>query len=229
MNKPILFSGPMVQAILREIRDPGTGKTQTRRVVQLADDLTNKTFTGKLVNYYGDRRLGMEFEGTTRVQPIRFSPGDRLWVRETWQAHSWASDCVTIRYRAEAGTKGFTDQIEQIPYPEGKKDAFKFVACKGPDFWRPSLHMPRWASRITLEVTDVRVQRLQEITLGDICAEGLASSVYDFKPVQRGFDAWINLWDSLNADRAPWASNPWVCAVTFRPHLCNIDQMRAVA
>lgn len=95
---------------------------------------------------------------------------------------------------------------------------------------RPSIFMPRWASRLTLTVTDVRVQRLQDITLGDICAEGLANSIYDFRPVQRGFDAWIELWDSMNAARGfGWDKNPWVAAYTFTVHRCNIDDMDAAA
>ena len=82
--------------------------------------------------------------------------------------------------------------------------------------------MPRSRSRLTLIVTDLRVQRLQDITLGDICAEGLATSIYDFKPIQRGFDAWIALWDSINGAGA-WEANPWVVAVSFDVIKGNID------
>jgi hypothetical protein len=91
---------------------------------------------------------------------------------------------------------------------------------------RPSMFMPRWVSRLTLIVTDARVQRLQDITLDDICAEGLARSIYDFKPVQTGFATWIDLWDGLNAEHGfGWDQNPWVVAVRFAVHRCNIDQL----
>jgi hypothetical protein len=75
--------------------------------------------------------------------------------------------------------------------------------------------MPRQASRITLEITDVRVERLQEITLGDICKEGLASSIYDFKPVQAGFLAFEELWDSIYGPDS-WDANPWVWVIEFK-------------
>jgi hypothetical protein len=95
--------------------------------------------------------------------------------------------------------------------------------------------MYRFDTRPTLAVTDVRVQRLQDISLGDICAKGLAASIYDFKPVTSGFSAFRTLWDSINGKpRAngaaiSWAANPWVVATTFTVHKCNIDRMRAVA
>lgn len=88
--------------------------------------------------------------------------------------------------------------------------------------------MPRWASRLTLTVTDVRVQRLQEITLGDICTEGLARTIYDFKPATDGFRVWQELWDWLNASRGfGWDVNPWVVAMSFAVERRNIDEVAA--
>jgi hypothetical protein len=224
-DHPILFSGPMVRALL------DGRKTQTRRVI-------TKQAALDAVAVFGPEFLTLP--GNRDLLPIRAVIGDRLWVRETWQAHSWATDCVTIRYRAEEKTKGFTAQIEQIPYPDGDKNAFKFVACKGPNHWRPGIHMFRWASRLTLTVTDVRVQRLQQISEKDAIAEGCSpffdednpeimkgpnGTEHRMAPLKGPRDAFRNLWDSLNADRGfGWADNPWVAAFTFTVHPQNIDQ-----
>nr|WP_245290857.1 hypothetical protein [Methyloligella halotolerans] len=96
----------------------------------------------------------------------------------------------------------------------------------------PSIHMPRWASRLTLKVTEVRVQRLQRISEADAIAEGCPGVLgpnpdfpdeWDPSPQEQYRD----LWDSLNAKRAPWESNPWVVAITFTVHRQNIDRLKA--
>jgi hypothetical protein len=211
-DRPIIFSAPMVRALL------DGRKTQTRRVLKRTDL--------------------MEWDGKEmRPIPVGYTPGDRLWVREAWQAHSWASDCVTIRYRAEERTAGFTQQIEQIKYPGGDKNALKYVAPQGPHRWRPSIHMPRWASRLTLIVTDVRVQRLQNISEADAVAEGIepdqfgAWHCYQAEPKGPTFwacprESFRTLWNSLHGPDA-WAANPWVVAISFTVHRRNIDQMEA--
>lgn len=242
-DRPILFSGPMVQAILREISAPGTGKTQTRRVLKpqprIRPEIVEPTERGQ--PYWA------VFDGDQEAHTVSvpFQTGDRLWVREHWR------------------TLGRLDHLSpaeiQLPYPD-----LHFVADGAAPEWAPSstggrhrqaMHMPRWASRITLEVTDVRVQRLQEISEADALAEGvpecleggLGDEAYcnrcrgegvhgalgqgggvfevDCSDCDTAIKKFRTLWDSLNADRAPWASNPWVVAVTFRPHLTNIDQM----
>lgn len=119
-------------------------------------------------------------------------PGDRLWVREAWRlreiGEDWSRDCGTgVAYRA-------TD-------PDGRAEK-----------WRSSLHMPRWASRITLEVTGVRVERLQDISHDDACAEGIEST--------RGgalacIERYRRLWESINGPGS-WDANPWVWAVSFK-------------
>lgn len=91
-----------------------------------------------------------------------------------------------------------------------------------PPRWRPGIHMPRWASRLTLHVTDVRVQRLQDISEDDAQAEGCPCQSDDDLCGMEAAGWFRDLWDSLNAERAPWSSNPWVVAVTFRPVLGNI-------
>lgn len=84
----------------------------------------------------------------------------------------------------------------------------------GRSCWKPSIHMPRTASRILLEITDVRVEKLQAITLGDICKE-FGCGLYDFRPATYGFQAWEELWKSIYGEES-WTSNPWVWAIEFK-------------
>jgi hypothetical protein len=223
---PILFTGDMVCAILNG------SKTQTRRVIKgnakqdwLTSGILNqvKRFAPSVNGWWtmaaGEStriiHCGHEMDGghIGSVHCPYGVTGDHLWVRETWAAIWPAEDEVpleecNIEYRAD------TD----APYPgrwpteeaRGNPDAPK---------WRPSILMPRWASRITLEVTEVRVQRLQEITPEDIEAEGVPRDripeemylteyrVHDF----------IHLWNSSYAKRGyGWDANPWVWVISFR-------------
>lgn len=167
-EKPILFSGAMVRAILEG------KKTQTRRVIKpqpMLDTHTRVTACYKCP--YG-------------------APGDRLWVRETWTTHQNDKGADCLLYRAE------------VPDPE----------LYAP--WRPSIFMPRAASRIMLEVTGVRVERIQEISEADAIAEGV-----EIIPIDTS--TWTNrqsfsiLWDKINAKRGySWASNPWVFVISFK-------------
>lgn len=220
-DKPILFSAPMIRALLA-----GT-KTQTRRLVKFSDLLADRKPTGEIVNYYGDHRIGMAFEGTTLVQPLPIAPGDRLWVRERFA-------------------------VSGLGYGKKPKDAAggKVHYFADPDngwfsYWgsgHPSIHMPRWASRLTLTVTDVRVQRLQDISEADAWAEGCkpdpecADDHGNPFPAEEphpkgGFVGWdcardwfADLWNSIHGPDA-WDQNPWVYALTFTVHCSNIDQM----
>ena len=189
-ERPILFSAPMVRAILA-----GT-KTQTRRVVK--DRHIGQIDTSKLPGP----------AGWSRPMPYG-KPGYRLWVRETWQSHhnqngerldgldDWKKHPRECFYRA--------DESDPSTRPMSGR-------------WRPSIHMPRWASRITLEVTGVRVERLQEISEADAIAEGVnvhpdhhgkpRTSIYS--PVQ----AYRDLWESINGPGS-WDLNPWVWVVEF--------------
>ncbi|WP_304615869.1 hypothetical protein [Paracoccus sp. (in: a-proteobacteria)] len=142
-----------------------------------------------------------------------YAPGDRLWVRESWQGLSYGdylptkSQVCDLRYAATDPLTGMDAHVRGYP-------------------WRPSVHMPRWASRITLHITDVRVQRLQDISRGDAMSEGCP-----FPNMQNGPDPrdWFrDLWNSLHGPDA-WAANPWVCALTFTVQRGNIDQVAACA
>ncbi len=127
--------------------------------------------------------------------------GDRLWVRETFA------------YLQDPKLCAYHDELPDIAYKadEGWEDAF-------PDDnpgWKPSIHMPKWAARIFLEVTNIRVERLQDISLKDISAEG----IYYDDHCGRGHlrEKWINLWDSINKKRGyGWETNPKPMVITFK-------------
>ena len=117
-------------------------------------------------------------------------PGDRLWVRETWRIPNGAPR-GWVDYRADDAREGFR--------------------------WRPSIYMPRWASRITLEITDIRVERLQDISEEDAQAEGVKLHT-EYIPMKVGFNhrqAFGGLWESINGPGS-WDANPWVWAIEFK-------------
>ena len=184
---PILFSSPMVHAIL------AGNKTQTRRVVKLPHNTPLGRWEPTTV---GGPNGGKTHKGETVLECAaiwhtrtgdcvcaRYEVGDRLWVRETFR-YIGGSDAA---YAAD-----------------GDRDDWK---------WTPSIFMPRWASRITLEVTGVRVERLQSISEADAIAEGIERPN---NPVWCAVDEYQHLWDQINAKRAPWASNPWVWVIEFK-------------
>lgn len=185
-ERPILFSGPMVRAIL------DSSKTQTRRVVKPRKDLS----VGCMLAPHelaGEANCG-DYSNSPYGQP-----GDRLWVRETFMQETQFEPCA-VRYRA-------TDEPFVLGPPIGNiaKD------------WRPSIHMPRWASRITLELTGVRVERLQDISEADATAEGVDYDPEDcpFAGVRTAVHAYRNLWDKING-AGSWDANPWVWVIEFR-------------
>jgi hypothetical protein len=202
----------MVQAILREIRNPGTGKTQTRRVLkpQPSGDVYRFGWSAAQGATWADQNGGFN--------NLPFWAGDKLWVREAWRAErSWDNRPPRDLFAADPIWTEADGEWSDIVSPSNGFTIGKL---------RPSMFMPRWASRITLDVTDVRVQRLQEISVDDAIAEGRPKGG-EFLSSRRWFRT---LWDSLNADRGfGWSYNPWVVAITFRPHLCNIDQMEKAA
>lgn len=162
----------------------------------------SKTQTCRLLNT--DHRMS----STGEILRYEFGrPGDRLWVREThaliWPGEFPPEDMrlCSVEYRADTGAK----------YPgEWPADAGSNPDCPK---WSPSIHMPRWASRLTLEITDVRVERLQDISEADARAEGVQPLQMDNGSYLPSFEG---LWDTLNAKRAPWSSNPWVWVISFK-------------
>lgn len=126
-------------------------------------------------------------------------PGDRLWVRETWRTHSTKHDQIRPRDLSPHG-----DVV--IHYDASMQFVAPFLG-KG----RPSIFMPRWASRITLEITDVRVERLQEISEADAVAEGVTVTVRE----NGALDPFRELWRSINGPGS-WDANPYVWVIEFR-------------
>ena len=202
---PIFFSSEMVRFIL------AGHKTQTRRVIK-PQPIRNRIQVTK-------SGLWVSLDEAARFCPYG-QPGDFLWVRETWgavwpddQEETPLRDCH-IEYRADLPL-GSTDYPGSWPAEEarGNDDAPK---------WRPSIFMPRWASRIALEITSVRVERVQDISEDDVKAEGISPhilakvilSLSDNPPDPRW--KFIELWNSINSKRGySWASNPWVRAISF--------------
>lgn len=193
-ERPILFSGPMVRALLNG------SKTQTRRVVkgQAPEWLRPGMFTPEYVADPGNS-----------LCPYG-APGDRLWVRETWGLSAyfddtdWLSESIvgqsqdltaSWRLRYAADYEGPTSRGE---YPH----------------WRPSIHMPRWVSRLTLEVTEVRIERVQDISEAEAIAEGVIPSA-SCESVRAHVDAFEELWCDINGAES-WSANPWVWVVSFK-------------
>ncbi len=120
-------------------------------------------------------------------------------MRETFRVHSRATDVATLVYKASE-QQSWTQQTHRVPIEKCNKPAVV-------DTWTPSIHMPRWASRITLEITGVRVERLQDISAEDAAAEGLTdrAKMHDFGV----------LWSSIYGDES-WQANPWVWVIEFK-------------
>jgi hypothetical protein len=178
----------MVRAILEG------RKTMTRRVVK------KQPVSGFDETFY---RNGM-------IKCPHGTPGDCLWVRETWAKALWSDSCLPLeRY-----------------LPGSKYQGALYAATPHPDYhnkglWKPSIFMPRWASRITLEIGCIRVERLQEITEEDAKAEGISEGPALFykgptKVWPNRREAFRDLWDTLNAKRGyGWGVNPWVWVISF--------------
>ncbi|MBT0720561.1 hypothetical protein HGT70_04590 [Rosenbergiella collisarenosi] len=136
-------------------------------------------------------------------------PGDRLWVRETCYAtKSTPHGIRAVAYPAD-------NEIKIIEYADQHIEKWEtlFNYCNAVAEQVPSTLMPRWVSRITLEITDIRVERLHAITLGDICKE-IGCGLYDFIPATHGFLVWEETWKSIHGQDS-WQSNPWVWVVEF--------------
>jgi hypothetical protein len=239
-DKPIVFSGPMVRALLA-----GT-KTQTRRAlksenVRIVADLASETLEDL------ELRGWETFDAVTGVWASSYAPfdpekaiitlvpleiGDRLWVREMFAR-------IPVTAYDLPKTVDPTDPDMAAHY---RVDFDR----SGKPAWKPSIHMPRWASRLTLTVTDVRVQRLQDCSAGDALAEGVTSTEHwrpkdvEGKPFEGkwwdDFTFWANypqkayrdLWEAINGSNS-WDANPWVAAYNFTVERGNIDQLARAA
>jgi hypothetical protein len=209
---PIIFNSEMVRAIL------DGRKSQTRRVIK-APVLYLDCFQAKVrppttikqgkdgvwyFSWYGDTAGGFGLKCPYG------GIGDRLWVRETVRACEDSNGWDGVYYLADAEFR----VIENTPEAgERWGELYNYRKKKGAKV--PSIHMPRWASRITLEVKRVWVEWVQEITVDDVYAEGLERQETDFEELNCG-ERFRRLWDSINAKRGfGWDENPWVWCVEF--------------
>lgn len=217
-DRPIIFSGPMIAALL------DGRKSMTRRL------LKPQPPTGLMPECYA-------IPGEAHPVGAGWARGDRLWVRETWRPQMDADLWACVEYRAdgarikpriedEAAGGIFWERCNAVD-----TDWRQIGIEPQPALWRSPIHMPRWASRLTLIVTDVRVQRVQDITEADAQAEGLVAAYEGWATDREGRhwgpDARASyrvLWNDLHGPDA-WDRNDWVIALTFTVHRCNIDQM----
>ena len=208
-ERPILFSGPMIRAILEG------QKTQTRRIVKrqrdMEFDVNDPTYGPYWLSY------ATEADGEdAKVRCPYGKPTDRLWVRETHRY--WFPDWIDppaypcrCRYKAD-------DSLVELAVEREENLQFSTPEDVGLDVestkWRPSIFMPRWASRITLEITAVRVERLQSISGPDCWAEGIAYAGWDPERYGSVVECYRDLWESTHGTGS-WAANPWVWVVEF--------------
>lgn len=216
----ILFSGAMVRALL------DGSKTQTRRVAKTEITMGRDSI---LAPHRGQKHAPVFLLPEHAADAVACcpygQPGDRLWVRETWQGP------LLKEFEIDADADWhLPSHIHQYQNP-----AHCVYAADGgpaPEYtdlddvmrndWRPSIHMFRWASRITLEITSVRVERLQDISEADARAEGAPPSHPSINRVSREFGfkdfprSWYaQLWDEINGPDS-WAANPWVWVISFK-------------
>lgn len=192
-SRPILFSGPMVCALL------DGSKTQTRRIYK------NRKHPDAGCDMAANELVREPQHVIDRICPYG-QPGDRLWVRETFQGPMWFGDDKPVNSHTQKYCYYKADGDGAPEY----MDADDNLVCR----WKPSIHMPRWASRITLEITGVRVERLRDISDDDSLAEGIyptKTGLYPGSPRA----AYEELWGSINGPGS-WAYNPFVWVIEFR-------------
>ncbi|HBQ8759856.1 TPA: morphogenetic protein [Klebsiella quasipneumoniae] len=193
-ERGMIFNAEMVRALL------DGRKTQTRRIIK--DCTVGRDPISKFIKI-GKKFIGCYPEDVPEL--IRECcpygvPGDRIWVRETWARYNIDQNIHDIAYRATT----------PADWPEEGR-------------WRPSIHMPRWASRIVLEITDVRVEQLNAISQEDAQAEGM--ELTGWRPtysdpdsggeVMTPYDNFAELWSSIYGDES-WKANPWVWVIEFK-------------
>ncbi len=225
VDRPIIFSGPMVRALIEG------RKTQTRRILKRQPPTS---VVGAIEESGRWMWLEPHASGRYKLLPAgafdpRFAPGDRLWVKENFStdfANHYPFDKVW--YMADS------DRRHEIEVIDGVRGIHSDESCEHVPFrWRPSIHMPRKFSRLTLIVEAVKVERLQAISEDDAKDESCAGRLganpdfpdeWDPSPQEEFRD----LWNSINGDGA-WDANPWIVAVSFRTIRANIDAISATA
>lgn len=239
-ERPILFSASMVRAIL------DGKKTQTRRVVK-----SSRANNAELWRRFGDEPLLWEslvkgengaYEHDWFTKCPYGTVGDQLWLRESWRIGAWNKDesklcidyCDGPRLEWIKIKEGFVKYWEQSTHDAHKSEhketgnGFKWKPGESPCRWRPSIHMPRWASRINLLIKSIRVERLNEISEDDAKAEGVEPFFSTHQSIGRDQTmttgerisdcehraSFACLWDDIHGDNS-WQQNPWVWVVEF--------------
>ena len=215
-ERGMIFNGEMVRALL------DGRKTQTRRPVNPQPELTAGSGFSWKGWVYGsgssDRETNKNFAHVTCPYG---KPGDRIWVRETWQAiHDSVDEFGHVEERTYAPSiPKEKDRYWHAVYAEH----FGVESREDRGFpWRPAIHMPRWASRILLDITDVRVERVQSISQADAIAEGAPPSHPSIDSVSRDYGypdfsrSWYGqTWQSIYGEEN-WQANPWVWVIEFK-------------
>ena len=235
--RPIIFSAPMVRAIL------DGRKTQTRRIVR---PQPNPLMLKDGVELECRTRLDGEFrvnhalccsDGLPAYQYLcpYGQIGDRLWVRETWRVGAWQEETgrIAVDYRdgprdewlelfgdedGEVFNRLWQQSTDDAIKVYGDQERYAWERGQSPCRWRSPIHMPRWASRILLEVTDVRLERVKDITGMDAKCEG--APVPDHAVANGTHLAWARgwfrlLWGEINGTDS-WDANPWVWVIEFK-------------
>jgi hypothetical protein len=231
---PLLFSQPMVKATRELI------KTNTRRVMITQPSngwgFENPPIMGRINSKHPKqgkfgafikRGVGTEFPEADIIVCPYGKPGDRLWIKETHYMYGkWVKNGKTRTGRQRWKFKRLSTPVRY--YDDAPEKVRSSSYRKSGWYKRPSIFMPRWASRILLEITDIRVERVQGISEADAKAEGVGmypsglTAWKDFIPYVSEFK---RLWDSINADRGyGWDVNPWVWVIEFK----NITENKGV-
>lgn len=198
-ERGMIFNGEMVRALL------SGRKTQTRRPVKFP--VHDKNLGCELAG----NELAGELSAGNYLNSAFGKPGDRIWVRETFQGPLFDYDLMDSYCK------------DPTPFEKPEFCVYKADGVPAPEFydaddelhccWRPSIHMPRWASRILLEITNVRVERLKSISDGDALREGCSTA--DMKSGDCVADVFARLWASIYGAES-WNANPWVWVIEFK-------------
>ena len=241
-DRPILFRAPMIRALL------DGRKTQTRRLLKPQPPEAFDFFGFMDDEHKPGRKwaLWLDDAGDDARAPIPYAPGDLLWVKETWRLPKRLDAMSPSQCAAACLEAGYKRPWAPIDYAANGACINWSAQDGGYGRDRSSIHMPRWASRLTLTVTDVRVQRLQDITEADAWAEGCkrgepwdnGKGFFPAEEPHQSGKCWIgwddaqdwfaDLWDDIHGSGA-WYENPWIVALTFGVHRRNIDSMEAAA
>lgn len=221
-ERPIIFNAEMVRAVL------DGRKTQTRRIIQERHLYSGGRTPGNWPVHMPEGEEGEKARLWAESNSPFGAVGDRLWVKETWSvvSHAFDNDGLMIDYVPDRPAKA----VHEKPFGRGYYSGHAIYAADGGftwgdddgcvdgrSCWKPSIHMPRWASRITLEITGIRVERLNSMTERDAIAEGCIgghNSIPGYHYSATPHEHFHHVWQSIyGADS--WQANPWVWVVEF--------------